>query len=181
MDIFSHGLWAGAILGRKKKKKFFVVALISMLPDLFSIGIFWLCVLFGISSMPTWSNWHLDYSSLPSYIDPLYNMSHSLWVFFLVYLLVWIIKARPCQPLLAWGLHILIDIPSHSIFHFPTPFLWPLSNYRYDGISWVENIFLIPDIVILLTVYLGYFLYVKYKARQERRLIGQYAEQEDSE
>lgn len=36
----------------------------------------------------------------------------------------------------AWGLHILLDVPTHARSFYPTPFLWPLSDWTFDGVSW---------------------------------------------
>jgi hypothetical protein len=37
---------------------------------------------------------------------------------------------------IAWGLHILIDIPTHSRRNWAPQFLWPLSTYTFDGVAW---------------------------------------------
>jgi hypothetical protein len=53
-----------------------------------------------------------------------------------------------------WLLHILIDIPTHLIGHFPTPMFWPLSNFKINGIIyWREPLFMIVDVVLLIIVY----------------------------
>lgn len=171
MDIFSHGLWGGYLLARKKKQKkqFWPVFVLSMLPDLLSLGVFWILVLTGFSNWPRWQNFHLVYDSLPSYVNTLYHLTHSLLFFSIVYLVVWNWRKKPYRPLLAWGLHILVDIPSHSIFAFPTPFLWPLSNYVYDGISWVDQRFWLPNFILLILVYGGYFYWDKWKQKRQAR------------
>ena len=38
--------------------------------------------------------------------------------------------------MLGWLLHIVIDIPTHSLRYYATRFLWPVSDYRIDGIAW---------------------------------------------
>ncbi|MEA3406510.1 MAG: hypothetical protein U9R48_00325 [Chloroflexota bacterium] len=41
---------------------------------------------------------------------------------------------------LAWLLHILLDLPTHSRQRMaPRPF-WPLSRWAYDGFSWADHI-----------------------------------------
>ncbi len=42
MDIFSHALWGGAALGRKKRGDFLLAAAFSLLPDLLGEGIMFL-------------------------------------------------------------------------------------------------------------------------------------------
>lgn len=43
----------------------------------------------------------------------------------------------------AWILHILMDIPVHTQEYFPTPFLFPLSDFTVNGVSsinlWIAN------------------------------------------
>jgi len=58
----------------------------------------------------------------------------------------------------AWGLHILMDIPTHSTDFFPTPFLWPFSGYRVDGISWGHPYIFFPNVVVLIVLYILFFL-----------------------
>ncbi len=47
-----------------------------------------------------------------------------------------ILARRIVFELLGWLLHILIDIPTHSFRYYATRFLWPLSDFRIDGIAW---------------------------------------------
>lgn len=67
---------------------------------------------------------------------PLYPAAHSLIVFLLVFALAMILARRVVFALLGWLLHILIDIPTHSLSYYATRFLWPISDYRVDGIAW---------------------------------------------
>lgn len=66
--------------------------------------------------------------------------------------------------MLAWPLHILIDIPTHTAEFFPTPFLWPVSNFHVDGISWGNPFIFYPDLILLVLSYLIWYFYrIKYK------------------
>jgi hypothetical protein len=56
--------------------------------------------------------------------------------------------------MLGWALHILIDIPTHSLRFFATPFLWPLSDYRFNGISWGNRWFMLANYTALAIVYI---------------------------
>ena len=38
--------------------------------------------------------------------------------------------------MLGWLMHIVIDIPTHSLSYYATRFLWPVSDYRVDGVAW---------------------------------------------
>lgn len=153
MDIFSHALWGGVTVGRKNAKYFLWAALISIFPDAVSFGVLMIARILGLVSGPDWSSGHPNVHQIPSFVNILYNISHSLIIFGLVFLIVWFFLKKPFWPLLAWGLHILIDIPSHSSAFFPTPFLWPVSNFKINGISWGEPVVFIPNLIFLILLY----------------------------
>jgi hypothetical protein len=67
---------------------------------------------------------------------------------------VWLLVRRPVLEMLGWALHILIDIPSHSLRFFATPFLWPLSGYSVDGIPWGNRWYMLINYSALVIVYL---------------------------
>ena len=67
---------------------------------------------------------------------PLYAVGHSLLVFAGVYGPCSLVARRAVVSLLGWLLHILMDIPTHSHSYYATRFLWPLSNYGFDGVPW---------------------------------------------
>ncbi len=163
MDIVSHGLWGAAVLGRSSRKRFAAAFGISVLPDVLSEGIMFSLALLPIRGMPDLSHGHPDITQFPAFAQNFYNATHSLVVFALVFLIVWAARRKPAPLLLAWGIHILIDIPTHSFALFPTPFLWPVSRFKVNGISWHEPAILVPDILLLLTVY-GFWLYRKRSA-----------------
>ena len=47
-----------------------------------------------------------------------------------------ILARRVVLAMLGWLLHIVIDVPTHSLRYYVTEFLWPVSDYRIDGIAW---------------------------------------------
>lgn len=161
MDVISHGLWGGIAFGRKNPKNYLIAFLIGMSPDAFSFGIFMLARIMGFSKVDFFSG-HMDQSLVPQYVHILYNFTHSLLIFFIVFFLVWFIFKKPYWLLGAWGLHILIDIPTHSFSFFPTPFLWPFSNFMVNGIGWGNPIIFFPDVAILIILY-AIFWYEKRK------------------
>lgn len=160
MDIISHGLWGGVILGREKRKIFLWSFVFSILPDLLSEGTMFSLIYFGASNMPSFEQGHPNITEFPLYAQNFYNVTHSLVIFAIVFVLIWLIRKKPFLPLIAWGIHILIDIPTHSLNLFPTPFLWPVSNFKFNGIAWDNLIILIPNVVLLLIFY-GIWLYRK--------------------
>ena len=174
MDVFAHGLWAGAaakaanknsaIAGKiKKPLKVWQTVLWGVFPDIFAFALpfawlFWNLV-FGdlnFSDFPRPENMEpVRHDTLPilNIASGLYNISHSLFVFVLVFSLVWIVLRRPIWEMSGWLLHILIDIPTHSYRFYPTPFLWPFSEWKFDGFSWGTPWFLILNYSAIILIY----------------------------
>lgn len=158
MDIISHGLWGGLVLGGKKRIEFILALVFSILPDIFAEGVMFFLVILGLNGMPSLENGHPNIVDFPVYAQNFYNTTHSLFVFLIVFAIVWMLIKKPFWPLAGWGMHILIDIPTHSLELFPTPFLWPISDYRFDGVGWDNPIIMIPNIALLLFFY-GTWIY----------------------
>jgi membrane-bound metal-dependent hydrolase YbcI (DUF457 family) len=153
MDILSHALWGGITFGRRARRAFLAAAGISLLPDALTEGLFGVLYLLGVGGMPGWGHGHPDITAFPLWAQSLYNLTHSLVVFAAAFLLIWSSARRPVWILGAWGLHILIDIPTHSLELFPTPFLWPVSNVRYDGVGWDNPAILGVNTLLIVGVY----------------------------
>jgi len=166
MDIISHGLWGGVTLGRKRRTDYILAFVFSILPDIFAEGIMFSLIFLGIDNMPSLQNGHPNITDFPTYAQNLYNTTHSSIIFILVFTIIGIIKKQVFLPLGAWGIHILIDIPTHSYTLFPTPFLWPISDYKFDGINWDSPVILIPNIVLLIILY----SFWAHKQRAEKNL-----------
>lgn len=158
MDTLSHGLWGGLLAGRASKKDFWAAFWIGMAPDLLSFGIFTGMTILGMVSGLDWSDGPPDPRLVPHYVHQLYNVTHSFTTFAIVFGLVWVIRKKPYLPLLAWPLHILLDIPTHSTSFFPTPFLWPLWSYRVDGVPWSHPIIFFTNWVSLVVGYVIWFV-----------------------
>jgi membrane-bound metal-dependent hydrolase YbcI (DUF457 family) len=165
MDFVSHALWGGVSFGRKNRNNFLLAAGISILPDVLTEGLFMVLYLLDIGGMPGWENGHPNISDFPMFAQNLYNITHSLVIFALVFGLLWATAKKPVWVVAGWGLHILIDIPTHSLTLFPTPFLWPISYFRVDGIGWDNPIILAIDIVLLVAVY-SLWLYPRFHRKQ---------------
>lgn len=169
MDIFAHGLWAGAAykaINQKSKRPLSVklAAFWGVFPDLFAFTV-------GFS----WLFWNLAFGGLsfadlprPGEVEPapqdalpifrltslLYSISHSAIIFFIVFGIVLLIFRRPIWEIGGWLVHILLDIPTHSYQFYPTPFLWPLSGWKFDGFSWGTPWFLILNYSAIIVAYL---------------------------
>ncbi len=157
MDLVSHALWGGIVFGQRSKKNFFTAAGITILPDVLTEGLFAGLYLLDIGNMPGWENGHPNIPAYPFWAQNFYNSTHSVIVFTLCFLLIWMLVRKPVWIIGAWGLHILIDIPTHSINLFPTPFLWPLSDYKFNGIGWHNPLVLGANILLLLGAYSLWF------------------------
>ncbi len=105
--------------------------------------------------------------------NTLYCLTHSLVVFSAVFILVWGVRwliaqfqqspiTAPAQPwnsdlygeIIGWLLHILLDIPSHSKAFYPTPFLWPLLDIKFNGFSWGRPWFIVLNYTTLFFVFI---------------------------
>ena len=110
--------------------------------------------------------------------EALYHISHSLIVFAALFLLVggfrsYRLKRKrkaagpvrntvhqkpysftPCWEMTGWFIHVLMDIPTHSEVLYPTLFLWPLSDWYYDGNSWGTLWFMMLNYSCLLIVFM---------------------------
>ncbi|KKU99890.1 MAG: hypothetical protein UY31_C0016G0002 [Candidatus Wolfebacteria bacterium GW2011_GWE1_48_7] len=160
MDIFSHGLWAGAAahaVNLKTKTKVSVLKTFGwgMFPDLFSftIAFVWMFAT-GVqfdakNAEPFGGNGHF----ISQLTSTLYNVSHSLVIFAIVFGLVWVLFKRPVWEMGGWLLHMLIDVPTHSYAFYPTPILWPISGWKFNGFSWGQPWFMALDIIALALVY----------------------------
>lgn len=167
MDILAHGLWGGVGFYPQGGKRFAQALTLGMAPDLLSFGLFhvtrprWLKLrLLGEISGPP----PLDI--LPEFVFHAYNLTHSLVIWGLVFTLIWAIKRRPPWLFLAWGLHVLCDIPTHGTSYFPTPYLWPFPTPLINGISWAAPWFMITNYSALLIAYAGLFLFTHRRGRQ---------------
>ena len=165
MDFVSHALWGGVAFGRKNRRAFLLAAGISLLPDILTEGLFYVLYLLNLGGMPGWEHGHPNISDYPLFAQTLYNVTHSLLVFVIVFGLLWIVARRPVWIVGAWGLHILIDIPTHAMALFPTPFLWPISNFKVDGINWDSPMIWAIDIILLIAAY-SLWLYPRFHRKQ---------------
>jgi hypothetical protein len=172
MDVLSHGLWGGIAFGRKSKKGYWAAFAFGIMPDILAFGPYFVALAWNalMSAHAGPLKFQHDYASIPRYVFEIYNVTHSLLVFAVTFLLVWAIRRRPCLAMGAWGLHILMDIPTHGARFFPTPFLWPISAYRFDGIPWSHAAILLPDYLLLISLYAWYFwIYRKKKPEADGR------------
>jgi len=170
MDIISHGLWGSIAFGRKNRRSFWLAFLFGILPDFLAFAPFFITRVVGRGGERLALGEPPNPLTIPDYVYAVYNISHSLIIFSLIFLTLWIIFRRPIWEFSAWGLHILFDIPTHSTAFFPTPFLWPVSDLQVNGHSWGDPIIFIPNVLLLATLYLWfYFIKPRHLDRIDRR------------
>ena len=151
MDIFAHFFWAYAIFHKTKKP--WLAGLSGIIPDLLSFGVFFVIRIFN----NTFKFGPPNPALVPGFVTKSYNYTHSLIIFLLLLLLIYLITRKFYVFLLGWPLHILLDIPSHTNRFFPTPFLFPISNYTFNGINWGNPIFMTINYSLLLITYIVIF------------------------
>lgn len=168
MDILSHGLWAGAAARAAKQKKQIPIRYRNaffwgMFPDLFAftpifvIGIVTLLLTGAPPAFPRPEHAEPAPPSLNTvahFTHHLYALSHSIIIFTAVFSLILLVTKKKPWAMGGWLLHILMDIPTHSYRFYPTPFLWPISSYTYNGFSWSQAWFMILNYSTLALIYL---------------------------
>ncbi|MBT4824186.1 hypothetical protein HN695_03275 [Candidatus Woesearchaeota archaeon] len=165
MDYFSHAIWSYIFFFRTKKPIY--ALLCGLIPDTFSWLIYFIfSVVTG--NMSRGGPPHLG--SIPDWVFTLYDISHSIFVAALVILLIFGIckyysKKFPIY-ILAWPIHILIDIPTHTREFLPTPFLWPVSDWVFPGISWGTSWFMTTNLILVI-VCLSYVIWWRRKNKEK--------------
>ncbi len=150
--------------GSKKKINLGWATFWGVFPDLFAFTIPFLMIIPQIVNGVFPARGHSDLGLAST----LYQYSHSIVIWAIVFTIVWIIFKRPRLELLGWALHILIDIPSHAATFYSTPFLFPISDYKFThGVSWANPTYMIINYSLLIVV----FLYIFYKYRKSKKLI----------
>jgi len=198
MDILSHGLWAGVAakginIKRERKLNVWLTAFWGIFPDLFAFTIpfAWLLgnLLWGNVNLsdihrPTGAepenkllfgngNTNQAQSSLAYLTSYLYNISHSLVIFLLVFGLVIltkkIFKKENIIPweMGGWLLHILLDIPTHSYVFYATPVFWPLGSWKFSGYPWAHPWFIAANYSAIAIAYLVIRYFRKKKPIEE--------------
>lgn len=179
MDVLSHWLWGAASTRGKISWK--IAGPMSVIPDLLA---------FIPSTISTYlagkDRVKIDSDSLTSDLPPIawqnYQITHSLVIVTILSLLtyLYLVKKGPPHILvryidedismkklsfylwLPWFLHILVDIPTHTLQFFPTPLFYPLSDWMFDGVRWSTPWVWILNVIGLACVW-AYLLFVREK------------------
>ena len=173
MDILSHGLY-GALYGKVVNQKLENHPVHigwafwwGIFPDIFAFAPGFVYDLYrrlrGMEPLfrkpdGTLQSWTPGFDSVPHATQFLYQISHSLVVFALVFGVVWLLTGRIPWVLIPWAMHILMDVPTHSMEFYPTPVLWPVSDWKFlHGFSWAQGWFMATNYGILLLLYLRFW------------------------
>ncbi|MFA5887597.1 MAG: hypothetical protein WC852_02715 [Candidatus Nanoarchaeia archaeon] len=175
MDVFAHALWTGAIiktisLHLKRKITIWKAVLWGIAPDVFSFGLMtaWmlLSLLFGGTALDfqhfeAMEPAQRDTIPIFQIVSVMYNITHSLFTFVAFFIIFYFLFRKPMWAMLGWLIHILIDIPTHSYQFYPTPFLWPISNWKFNGISWGQKWFMIANYSAIMIAYIALYFWSK--------------------
>ncbi len=155
MDILSHALWTNLVFKELPIEQRSLAISFGVLPDLFSfvriLGRGFLKKVMSYKDSPL--------STFPKFVFKIYNVTHSLVVFVGIFLILRLLNLEFLALVFCgWGLHIVLDVFTHSAKFFPTPILWPLSKFHFSGIAWSNKYFMIFNYSVLAFLYFVYFL-----------------------
>ena len=164
MDVLAHGLWTNVMYKlipetRNNKKTTWWGIFFGVFPDLVAFTPVFAYIFYRGIFLHTWIRFAPPEDTnqtipLDQLTHHLYNFSHSLVIWLIVFVLVWLLFRKTPWVLLGWALHICIDIFSHSSQFFPTPFLFPISKFYVNGIPWAEPVFMIVNYSALVLLYI---------------------------
>ena len=149
MDTLSHALWGKGLFAYRKYRWYSF--LFGALPDLFSFGIYFIHSIF-FSSSPVMGR--PTRSEIPEWVYSLYDISHSLVIASIIIFIAYKINKEFAFPMLAWPAHIILDFFTHSIEFFPTPILWPISDFKFDGIPWSNPIIFFTNVLLIFLLFI---------------------------
>lgn len=154
MDIISHALWTNLIFKELPTEQRSLAVFFGVTPDLIS---------FSFITLKTFFRKTMHFvspalSSFPKYVFRFYDVTHSLVVWLGIFLILkllgmdwWVVVFY------AWGLHILLDIFTHTSSFFPTPILWPFSRFHFSGINWSNKWFMLFNYALIVFMYLVFY------------------------
>lgn len=108
--------------------------LVGILPDIPPIGF----MVYKIGIKRSWrlldntKKW--SDADVPNSVYHLYDITHSLITTIFIFIILYLVHKEFAILALAYGLHILCDIPFHDS-RFSTRFLYPISNFHIHGFT----------------------------------------------
>lgn len=176
MDILAHALWTNILaraaqkradLRHKKLLQIGWATFWGVFPDLFAFTISFIIGLYGLV---VGTGFMYGRETIATGLAPtLYQYSHSLVIWFVVFCIVWFICKRPRWELAGWALHILIDVPSHAGNFYLTPVFFPISDYKFThGIPWSNPWYMLINYSLLLIIWVSIAVY---RHRMKKKLV----------
>jgi len=189
MDVVSHWLW-GTLVTRKRVH-WKVSGPMSVLPDLVAFvpsAIY----SFATGMERTGVDETTTTAEFPSIAWNMYQLSHSIVISGVLMLvtmaflirhphhrLTSFITSPSSRPFtlafliwLPWFVHILVDIPTHTLRFFPTPVLYPLSDAMFDGVRWSHPVIWFSNLALLTGLW-GFVLYRERKSNHPNPQVSQ--------
>ncbi len=151
MDILAHLLWSYIIFKGIPNMNW--ALFFGIFPDLFSFAPNFLHLLFtnGWRKYKKKSLQEVQ-KIIPPYIFMIYDITHSLIISSVTIGLVTLIGGTFPIFMLAWPVHILFDIPTHTKDFFPTHFLYPFSTFCVNGIRWGQAWFMVTNYTFIIVL-----------------------------
>lgn len=154
MDILSHVLWTNLIFKNLPIEQRSLAVAFGVVPDVVSFG----KVLGKDFVIKTMHYKNPPLKRFPPIVFKLYKYTHSfvIWVLFF-FLLKLLSLDYLALAFCGWGLHILLDVFTHTSRFFPTPILFPFSDFHFSGIAWSNKWFMLFNYSVLLFLYLTFY------------------------
>ena len=183
MDIVSHALWAAAAAEALRRRGTFarrdviVAGAFGAMPDL--VGLVpvsawaigspepWNVVAAYVAAVPGQEPSMAGWARQSEHV--LHCSAHSLVVLAFVALLAWRQGAATRAALLGWTLHIALDVPTHSSAYYAVTLLYPLSEWRFDGLAWTSPAVLAANWILLAATGAALWLTRGGRRRGDRR------------
>jgi hypothetical protein len=170
MDTFSHAGWGFAALYARRSLAWWG-ALAGAMPDLLffipsRVEGFIEKGRAGLTAGSEPGVWRADGPPLPPELVEAYYRyyvkTHSLLLLGVaVVLLILTGKRKWAWLAVPYGLHILMDIPTHE--RYQTQPFWPLSSWSFEGLTWGDPRIFWPNVILLAAA-------LVFAARRRRRL-----------
>jgi hypothetical protein len=154
MDILSHALWANLVFKELPVEQRSLTVVFGVMPDFVSF-----LKVFGKDFIrKTMHYTDPPLKNFPKIVFTIYNITHSLVIWLGVFLILKIFSFDyAALAFCGWGLHILLDIFTHTKSFFQTPILFPFSKFGFSGINWSNKWFMLFNYSVLLFLYLVFY------------------------
>jgi hypothetical protein len=154
MDTLAHSLWTLIAFFNHPRK--YLAILIGVLPDV-------------VSFIPHFVVEHLVNRNAGHILfDSIYKLTHSLVIFAIVIGLIYLMTKKFYWISLAWPLHIVIDMFTHTFEYYPTPYLYPLSSPFIFAVDYRGMAFNVINYLLIFLVF-GVLIYLMRKETSIRK------------